>query len=260
MIVTAVHVSDTHGWLHKINDVGMLPDADLLIHTGDMSIWSPDPQHQEELYKDLQCLEENQHRFKHMIIVPGNHDEAIQQQNPAVMAIINRIPNLHLLIDELLVLEEFHGLRIYGSPWIPKYTRPTFALSFTENVRSEELQKKRDLIPDVVDILATHTPPERSVDSVGGYNVGCSLLREKCAKVKPTLHVCGHVHGANGAMPIGEENPRYVINSAICNMALEPFHEPHFIEMFCEQDEPFMILTVQKVKPRSYFIKDHQER
>lgn len=257
MIITTICISDTHGWLSHINNVGMLPDADLLIHTGDMSIWSPDPKNQQELYKDLQCLGDNQHRFGHMIVVPGNHDEAIQQQDPAVMAIINRIPNLHLLVDELLVLKEFHELRIYGSPWIPKYSQSKFATSYTENAHSAELQAKRNLIPNGIHILATHCPPERSVDVVNGYNVGCSLLRERCNQIGPLLHACGHVHGANGITNTKEDIPRFVINSAICDMSLEPFCEPHFIEMICEQDEPLRILTAKRVNPRPYFGEDH---
>lgn len=259
MIITALCISDTHGWMSSMDSVGLLPDSDLLIHAGDLSIWSEEPRHQEEMFRELQFLEQNQHRFKHMIIVPGNHDESIQQKDPAVMGIINRIPNLHLLLDEMLVLDEFHGLKIYGSPWVPLFDK-SFAKSFSIPVRSEELRKKRQSIPKDIDILITHTPPEHCLDSVKGYDVGCSLLRDRLDEQQPSLHVFGHVHDANGHRFSGEQNSKCSINAAICNMALSPFYQPHRVDIFCEQDEKPLVLRVEIVNKRAYEIQDRRDR
>jgi hypothetical protein len=50
-------------------------------------------------------------------------------------------------------------------------------------------------IPPTTDILVTHTPPRTHCDDA----CGCEELRETLARVRPRLHVCGHVHQARGA-------------------------------------------------------------
>jgi hypothetical protein len=50
-------------------------------------------------------------------------------------------------------------------------------------------------IPPTTDILVTHTPPRTHCDDA----CGCEALRETLTKVRPRLHVCGHVHQARGA-------------------------------------------------------------
>jgi Icc-related predicted phosphoesterase len=257
MIITALCVSDTHGWLLRINEIGHLPDADIFIHAGDFGIWSQEPQ--EELFNELQFFEENQHRFAHMVIVPGNHDEFIRKQDPEIMNIINRIPNLHLLIDQRIVLDDLGGLRIYGSPWVTGYQDNSFGKSFLLPTHSPDLREKRELIPEDIDILITHNPPERTLDSVKGLNVGCALLRERLKTVHPLLHVFGHIHTANGAMFEGEENLRLSINAAICSMALVPFFEPFLVEILVEQNKSPRILNIKRVWKKNIEMDDNEK-
>lgn len=51
------------------------------------------------------------------------------------------------------------------------------------------------------DILVTHTPPYLHCDRSTAHNLdlGCEDLRRVLSKVRPRLHVCGHVHEARGA-------------------------------------------------------------
>jgi hypothetical protein len=50
-------------------------------------------------------------------------------------------------------------------------------------------------IPLDADILVTHTPPYGHCDD----SCGCKDLRETLGRVRPRLHVCGHVHQGRGA-------------------------------------------------------------
>jgi Icc-related predicted phosphoesterase len=61
-------------------------------------------------------------------------------------------------------------------------------------------------IPDDVDILVTHGPPYGILDCLPGNanHAGCPQLLEAVARLKPKLHVFGHVHGAHGMEISGE--------------------------------------------------------
>lgn len=53
-------------------------------------------------------------------------------------------------------------------------------------------------IPDDVDVLVTHNPPKWHCDIAGNGGLGCEYELKECWRVKPTLHVFGHVHGGYG--------------------------------------------------------------
>lgn len=65
---------------------------------------------------------------------------------------------------------------------------------------SSEAQQIWDKIPFDTDILLTHTPPKYHLDERSDRrSVGCEALRERIWRVRPRLHVCGHVHESRGA-------------------------------------------------------------
>merc|ERR1712032_1107655 len=47
-----------------------MPDVDIFVHTGDATDNGTD----EELRDYVQWLREISHKFKHMLVIPGNHD------------------------------------------------------------------------------------------------------------------------------------------------------------------------------------------
>lgn len=49
-------------------------------------------------------------------------------------------------------------------------------------------------IPRDTDILITHSPPRHHLD----INLGCRSLLDEIWKVKPRLHVFGHIHSGHG--------------------------------------------------------------
>jgi hypothetical protein len=52
------------------------------------------------------------------------------------------------------------------------------------------------------DILITHTPPRYHLD----IGLGCSGLLEEAWRVKPRLHVFGHIHAAHGREAVFWDN------------------------------------------------------
>ena len=88
-------------------------------------------------------------------------------------------------------ISEIDGVKFWGSPWQPAFYDWAFNVP-----RGRQLAEMWALIPDDTDVLITHTPPYGILDQVeNGELVGCEDLREALLRVKPKLHVFGHIHG-----------------------------------------------------------------
>ena len=82
------------------------------------------------------------------------------------------------------------------------------------------------------DVLITHGPPMGYGDSVyrmdwdgkvRSENVGCENLLNTIKVIKPSFHVCGHIHGGNGVYPMGNTK---VINASVCTERYDPTQQP----------------------------------
>ena len=93
-----------------------MPDGDILIHAGDMTPRG-EKKDLEKVNKWLGTLP-----HKHKIIIAGNHDFAFEK-TPAEAR--SWFTNAIYLEDESITLE---GLKIYGSPWQPKFHNMAFGL------------------------------------------------------------------------------------------------------------------------------------
>lgn len=86
------------------------------------------------------------------------------------------------------------AVKVYGAPWQPEFFNWGFNLPL-----GPQLKEKWDMIPDDTDILITHGPPLTILDQVNHMNVGCGdLLEAVQARVRPRLHVFGHIHETYG--------------------------------------------------------------
>jgi Icc-related predicted phosphoesterase len=95
------------------------------------------------------------------------------------------------LLDKMV---EIDGIKIYGSPWQPRF----YDWAFNVN-RGEAIAKKWELIPENLDILVTHGPPYGMLDdTINGMRVGCEELYKKVVQVKPKYHIFGHIHFGYG--------------------------------------------------------------
>ena len=188
--IRIVCVSDTHE-LHREVEI---PCGDILIHAGDFTFFSKRPSMTADFDR---WLGELPHAAK--IVVPGNHEFLVEAGTaPSLL-------NATLLINRGM---ESHGLKIWGSP-LTNLNGGAFGRSDPEERRRIYAQ-----IPPDTDILITHGPPYGILDCehLSSKHQGCQVLLDAVMKVRPRLHVFGHVHGAYGLVNIG---PTIFVNAAL---------------------------------------------
>jgi Icc-related predicted phosphoesterase len=205
MSLRIVLISDTHGFHDRIT----VPDGDVLIHAGDAtergSIW--------EVSIFAQWFGALPHR--HKIFVAGNHD-LLYERRPALANAL--VPSLH---DKQTEIE---GLKIYGSSWQPEFYNWAFNLP-----RGSSLAEKWALIPEDTDILITHGPPFGVLDCCDdGRAVGCDDLLAAVKRIKPKIHVFGHIHHGYGMVEIGGTK---FVNASVCDESYEPVNAPIVIDI-----------------------------
>jgi Icc-related predicted phosphoesterase len=172
-------ISDTHGYTPG------LPKGDILIHAGDLTGNGSVKQCQ----RMLDWLNVQPHT--HIVTVAGNHDFAFQEHKHKL-----NFGRVIYLENEERTIE---GLRIYGSPITPQFMDWAFMVP-----RGEAIRNVWDEIPSGLDILVTHGPPMGILDQANPAGVfysehlGCEELAFAVARVKPRLHVFGHIHGGYG--------------------------------------------------------------
>jgi predicted phosphohydrolase len=175
-----VAVADTHTFEADLNPV---PDGDVFIHAGDLCRSG----RLAELAKVTEWVRALPHR--HKIVVAGNHDWCFVREREAAF---------ELLGSTVVYLQdsgtEIDGVRFWGSPWQPVFHNWAFNLP-----RGAPLAEKWRLIPTGTDVLITHGPPagigDRSDDAV---RAGCADLLEVVHRLRPRLHLFGHIHPDGG--------------------------------------------------------------
>ncbi|KAK9525278.1 hypothetical protein VZT92_016005 [Zoarces viviparus] len=92
--------------------------------------------------------------------------------------------------------------------------------------RGQALLDKWNQIPDNTDILVTHCPPLGFLDWVPKkmQRVGCmELLNTVQRRIKPKLHVFGHIHEGYGMMTDGTTT---FVNASACTVNFLPMNAP----------------------------------
>lgn len=212
-----VCISDTH----NCNDEIIVPDGDLLIHSGDATIEGGHV----EVIDFLNWFSQLPHKRK--IFVAGNHDWLFE--------IDNRHARLLLADSKIIYLQdssiEIDGVKIYGSPWQPRFFDWAFNLD-----RGPEMAEKWAMIPDDIDVLITHGPPYGILDLVPrkGWdeNTGCEELRKRVEQIAKfgglKLHVFGHIHCGYG---VHKEFGVKFVNASICDEQYNPSQPPIVIDL-----------------------------
>jgi Icc-related predicted phosphoesterase len=169
-----------------------------LIHAGDFTFFNSISKIRD--FNDW--LGELPHRRK--VVIPGNHDRAFNL-NPQSRAMIT---NGVLLINESIRL---CGLNLWGSP----VTCDDAAYGYT---KPEERASLYASIPHDTHILITHGPPFGILDHEPGTDErqGCPELRKAVIRVKPKLHVFGHVHAGYGTC---HTEKTLFVNAALLGLA-----------------------------------------
>ncbi|KAK6360212.1 hypothetical protein TWF730_006362 [Orbilia blumenaviensis] len=174
-----VCISDTHN--HQFQD---LPDGDILVHAGDLT----ESGTKEEVQKTIDWLDSLPHKYK--VVIAGNHDRCLDPNNKLSSPEDINWKSLLYLQDSSIVLnipEKSRPVKIYGNPSSPKHGTSTF-----QYPRSEDFWKNK--VPEDVDILVTHAPPRYHLDNYAG----CASLIQEIWRVRPKLHVFGHIHSGRG--------------------------------------------------------------
>jgi predicted phosphohydrolase len=199
MSITIVAISDTHGMHHAVT----VPTGDILIHAGDITLHG-DIGELDEINTWLGSLPHT-----HKILVAGNHDFCFERDPEACRT---HLGNCLYLQDQAVTIL---GIRFYGSPWQPWFFDWAFNLQ-----RGPELRAKWDMIPADTDVLITHGPPYGHGDRTSrGQQVGCEDLLEAVERIRPRLHVFGHIHEDAG---ISHNAHTTLINASICTRDFRP--------------------------------------
>lgn len=207
-----VLLSDTHNSNEQIS----VPDGDILIHAGDATNRGTF----DEIYPFDYWFSSLPH--KHKIFVAGNHDWLFETYPEQAR---NQITEAIYLQDSFVEIE---GLKIYGSPWQPRF----FDWAFNLN-RGAELAEKWKLIPNDIDVLITHGPPFGILDETPrGDLAGCEELRKRVEEIaqfgRLKLHVFGHIHFGYGAT---EKFGVRFVNASNCDEDYLPTNLPIVIDL-----------------------------
>jgi Icc-related predicted phosphoesterase len=206
-----VAISDLHGWLPEI------PSCDLLLIAGDICPdfrGSANPalrrsvaERQGVWLRDVFAAWLETQSCGHAVLCWGNHDYA--GELPA-----SSVPKLaaDVLTDQE---SQWNGFRIYATPWT--FFAPRI---WAFDVTLPELAHRMARIPDGIDILITHGPPYGVLDrTADGDLAGSRSLGDAVRRVRPRLHVFGHIHEGRGC-----EGSSY--NVAVKDARYEPYALP----------------------------------
>ncbi len=207
-----VCVSDTHG-----RTAGLaVPDGDLLLHAGDLTARGS----RGEVEAAARWLASLPHPAK--VVVAGNHDWLFRSEPAAARALLAAVPGLTYLEDETATVA---GLRVHGSPWQPWY----FDWAFNLPRGGPELEAVWARVPAGVDVLLTHSPAHGLLDrTLDGRAVGCERLREALARIRPRLHVFGHIHEAAGTL---ELDGTLHVNAAVLDVRYRLARPPAVLDL-----------------------------
>lgn len=203
-----VCISDTHHQHRSLK----VPDGDLLVCAGDFTRRGD----RADVVAFDAWLGTLPHA--HKVIIAGNHDFAFETDPAAARSWIQHATYLQ---DSGCVVD---GLRVWGSPWQPRFFDWAFNLD-----RGAPLRAKWDLIPADTDVLITHGPPFGVLDRThDGRRVGCEELAKAVARIRPKLHVFGHIHEDYGMV---ERDGVTYINASSCDLGYRPRQAPIVVDL-----------------------------
>jgi len=206
-----VAISDTHNQHKGI----VVPDGDILVHPGDFTGSGTI----REVGAFLEWFKALPHKNK--ILVAGNHDWLFERQ-PALAREMCKDAGIIYLNEEEANVE---GLTFFGSPYQPEFCDWAFNAP-----RGEKLNEHWEKIPANLDVLITHGPPYGILDKtpMTGEPVGCKDLLNHVKRVKPLVHIFGHIHSAHGVL---ERDGTKFVNASQLDDDYRRVYKPIVIEV-----------------------------
>lgn len=195
-----VCMSDSHGRHGSVE----VPEGDVFLHAGDFTMQG----REKEVRAFADFLRALPHR--HKIVIAGNHDLTFESSPSQARS----------WLGETCTYLECSGVRVgglhfWGSPHTPRF----FDWAFNVD-RGPAIARVWARIPADVDVLVTHGPPRGVLDGVSrGTNEGCDDLMAAIARVRPRVHVFGHIHEAAGEV---ERDGTRFVNACILDERYQP--------------------------------------
>ncbi len=165
----------------------------------------------------------DQQPAKRVFMIGGNHDPF--HDNRQILTTV--FPSCIHLLDEPY---SYKGCTFWGTPWTRNFHGQNPKAKCFGLDTEKELSKKFDLIALDTDVLISHCPPAGILDRVNGYSTGSTALKRAIKRVKPLIHVFGHIHehgcqtlDKDGVLYINASyvNDRYLPHSKIISLELE---------------------------------------
>lgn len=198
--------------LHNLDVFYKAPDGDVLVVAGDICSVG----NEKEIAEFDEFLSYQTHAAK--LVVAGNHDFTFEDYSPE---------NARKLLKHGIYLEDdgidIYGIKFWGSPWQPWYGG--WAFNVQRRYKLAEVWAK---IPSDTDVLITHSPPFGILDVVNGEHVGCRDLTSALKRIRPRLHVFGHIHQGYG---MTERNGTIYVNASLRDEEYKLVNQPIVIDL-----------------------------
>lgn len=235
-------ISDTHGLQGRMSHE-VPEETDVLIHAGDFSSIGK----YEDFANFRSFMEQQPHQQK--IVIAGNHDVTMHssyyipkgalrfhkriidwENEDQCREYMNKCQN-EITSAAFTYLEDSEcclhgtGTKVWGSPWQPEFCDWAFNLE-----KPEELREKWDMIPDDTDVLITHGPPYGILDKndMGGH-CGCrEMLKTIQERVRPRVHIFGHIHEGYGSYFDGTT---LFVNASTCTVDYDAENAPIVVDL-----------------------------
>ena len=194
-------ISDTHTLHRKVQ----IPECDILLHSGDIT----DRGELKTIYDFVEWLKEQPAKYK--VFIAGNHDFCFQKQRGLISDI--REEGIFYLEHQMLNIE---GIKIFGTPWTPYYY--DWAFNGTDSYHEGDmyglnLNRLFSHIPEDIDILMSHGPSHDVLSkNERGEKCGSKMLTEHLKRIKPKVHIHGHIHESYGKAQIEWDGGERVTN------------------------------------------------
>ena len=184
--IRIVCISDTHTLKPTF-----LPQGDVLVHAGDLTSDGTVAEIQDQI-DWISSLP-----YEHKVVIAGNHDSWFDPRTRQKTD-VGKAPRWgdvyylqHSSVQLTFPRQAYRQLTFYGAPQIPQCGEEDFAFQYR---RSDDAWSYT--VPQGTDVLITHTPPRHHLDLPAG--LGCDYLSKEVWRVRPKLHVFGHVHAGHG--------------------------------------------------------------
>lgn len=208
-----VCTSDLHNFRPRF------PEGDVLVIAGDLTSMG----RINEVQKFADWIASINDDFRYgVVFVAGNHDFLFEQNHTLAKAICRA----GTYLEDSGV--ELGGLKFWGAPWTPQFYDWAFM------AEDADLARHWAKIPSDTDVLITHGGPYGILDQTErtGDSVGSKTLRDAIVtRVRPRLHVFGHIHEAYGVERIARTT---YVNAAHCDLGYRPVQEPVVITLESE--------------------------